>query len=502
MYKKAISCLLALTMFVYNSSFVFAAETELEYKPAKSFEYDYFTTGRTNEDEFVAKLKQDMYDNYIDIPQEPERFQAELTNNEEGVLHKHSNVKKAYNDLLYYNYLPEESPYWKWTAFVPDNEATEEDVLLILQKHKEISEEISKLFKKDPKYQRERQDKITLWVAGGFALALMSFYLWELIPVAGGTAGGGAAAAKTVTTAGAVGAKLWGFSKAFFVLAVDILSTDQVAYTVRNLKGIKEYMDHIDIYVATTIENIEDRNMLKSQIESNEIQICDEAEQKYQEYMLKIYTYDNNKEEDFQELDNWKVVRKFCKGNNKIFKDKNARLKIGKYLLSAYQKFDLPQEYIEYARTEMLRIYYALLFIKEELLDKSDRLRFDRATIDIITAYKVANITITDGRLIKLFADSENKTQLDILKDKGITDDHLNEKVDNGRNTLGGKLASSYSTAYSYPSLLPRSQLNFLVQQIDMHYNIPYEEDLRIKDEEWQRSWNEYMRNNPYGIPK
>ena len=51
MYKKLISGFLAVTIFISNSSAVFGKETQ-SYKPAVSFQYDYFTLGETDEKSF------------------------------------------------------------------------------------------------------------------------------------------------------------------------------------------------------------------------------------------------------------------------------------------------------------------------------------------------------------------------------------------------------------------------------------------------------------------
>ncbi|MBQ3933857.1 MAG: hypothetical protein II726_01555, partial [Elusimicrobiaceae bacterium] len=265
MYKKLISYLLTVAILLSGNSLLFAQQ--IDYKPALSFEYDYFTLGKTNENDFVAKLKQDMYDNLYDSTSGPSNPYSK----------RESNVQKAYNNFLYYSMYPKKSPYWKYTAFEPDGVASEDDVLLILQKHKELSKEIEKLLKQNPEYKNKLANKRTLMVSGGFVLAALSVALWEIIPAAAVAAP--ATAGEAVSTAAKVGfgMKMAKAAKFLTVLGIDVASTDWMAYKIRTLEGIKENINDVDIYKSAIIENINERNLLKSQIENYQIQICSEA---------------------------------------------------------------------------------------------------------------------------------------------------------------------------------------------------------------------------------
>ncbi len=465
--KQNLSIFLSALMLInFFHAEVFAQQ--VNYKSSFSFEYDNFTLGETDENKFIAQLKQDIADNPFDVSSVPSN---PYSKNE-------SSIQKAYSNFLYYSISPQESPYWKWTAFEPDEIANEDDVLLILQKHKEISQEIEKLLKQNPEYKHKLADKRAIFATGGLMLSAMSFALWEIVPV--GIAAGNAAA-----TVG-FGTKIIKAAKFLTIFGIDILSTDYIAFSLRNLEGIKENINDVDIYKSSLINNVEDRNILKSQIESKEIQICAEAIENFNN-MRTAYAATNGRAPIINEMRKWEPIVHFCNGSKRDIGNKHFRINLGQYLLFAYNKTEAPEENIEYARQEMVALYHALLFIKEELSDETDRLRFDRAFLDIITTYKIAQITI---RNISFFGDKEPTIMFhtNLLQEKGLTEEDLNEN----------DFESYYLTYLSYPLLLPRTKLNYIVQRI----NIEKQKRQLEMDKKWEKSWNNYMKQQPFGLPK
>jgi len=464
--KQNLSIFLSVLMLInFSHAEVFAQQVNYAFP----FQYDNFTLGKTDENEFIAKLKQDIADNPLDFSSAPSN---PYSKNE-------SSIQKAYNNFLYYSRYPQRSPYWKWTAFEPDKTAKEDDVLFILQKHKEISQEIEKLLKQNPEYKHKLADKRAIFATGGLMLSAMSFALWEIVPV--GIAAGNASAA----TVG-FGTKIAKAAKFMTIFGIDVLSTDYIAFSLRNLEGIKENINDVDIYKSALINNVENRNILKSQIENKHIQICSEAIENFHN-MRTAYVATNGRAPVINEMRKWEPIVHFCNGSKRDIGDKQFRIDLGQYLLFAYNKTEAPEENIEYARQEMVALYHALLFIKEELSDETDRLRFDRAFLDIVTTYKIAQITI---RNISFFGNKEPAImfQADLLQEKGLTAEDLN----------GSDLESHYSTYLSYPLLLPRTQLNYIVQRIDIEKQ---KRQLEM-DKKWEKSWNDYMKQHPFGLPK
>lgn len=467
MCKKIISYLLTIAVFLLGNSLSFAQQ--VDYKPALSFEYDNFVLGKTNESEFINKLKQDMYDNPFDISSAPSNPYSK----------RESSLQKAYNNFLYYSMYPKKSPYWKWTAFEKDEQATTDDVLLILQKHKELSRDIEKLLKKSPEYRRKLTNKRAIFVTGGLILTVMSVAIWEFVPL--GAAGEAAIGAKV-----GIGAKIAKATKFITIFGIDVLTTDYIAYSLRTLDGIKENINDVDIYKSAIISNVGDRNLLKSQIENEQIKICTEAVDNYNN-MRTAYLATNGRAPVINEMRKWEPIAHFCNGSKMNVDSKQFRLDLGQYLLFAYSHTEAPEENIEYARQEMVALYHALLFIKEELSDETDRLRFDRAFLDIVTTYKIAKISIRD---MSFFGNKKPTVmfQADLLQERGLTSEDLEDS----------DLESYYSTYLSYPLLLPRAQLNYIVQKMD----IAKQKQQSKIDEKWEKSWNDYMKQQPFGLPK
>ncbi len=485
MYKKLISILLAITIFICNSS-LFAQN--IDYKPAISFGYNYYTLGKTNEENFIKSLKQDMYENFKDVPLSPNGFYNKYSNkiSSHGFTENVYLAAEAYNDFLYYNFYPQKSPYWKWTAFEADGEASEDDVLLILQKHRELSKEILKLLKQNPRYKMERESKITISSLAILLMIAEGYAFWEGPLFAGAATG--------ATKAASIGAKVKKGGIFLTAMGVDIWATDYLAYHMRTLEGAKESMDDVDIWKAGIFDNIKDRNMLKSQIESKKIQICSEAEEN-----LKNVLENNLEVLDKKGIDKWQPIVRFCNGNKRIIKDKQFRQNLGQYLISAYKhNIEYPEDAIQSAREEMVAIYHALLFVKAELLNKNDPLRYDRAFIDIVTAYKIARITITDGRLQSILKEAQELSQTDILFKKGLSEKDLTEKIIPITSKINKSLSESYETEYStarsMPSLLPRAQVNYIAQKISIHN----QKTDKANQEKMEKFWNDYAKQQKW----
>lgn len=451
MFKKIISMILTVALIAGNCSAIFAQSVgKIKYKPAKSFTYDFFTLGETNESLFLEKLKADMDDNQDEDSFEPVDMQDNIIKDADPLNNRFMQYKpiaKAYNDFMYYNAYPEQSPYWKWTALVPDEETSEDDVLLILLKHKQLTEEILKLFKENEEYKEEIRDTAFMFLFGTAVLVLESVLLWKLLPLL----------------------RIPKLISMPILFVLDILLNDQIAYSLRNVGDMKEELDDINIQFAT-FKNTKQRNMFKSHIESKKIDICNQARvnaEKWKNMPLQV----GDGVKTGEEREKWNKIVKFCDKNKGAFDDKDFRLLIGQYLQQEYNKLLYSKERVKYIRKEMLHIYYALLFIREELKDKSDKLRFDRALLDIATTYKIVKIEFKDGRIISWNKPPEEVLQMDLLERKGLDETDFvtyNENSEEVYTDLGNEFIDKIMTNRSYPSLLNRAQLNYIVQKIDI----------------------------------
>lgn len=537
-YKKLISGFLAVTILISNSSVVFGKGTK-SYKPASSFQYDYFTLGDTDEVSFsMDYLIEDLRNNREDPTYTPQTHKSNFLKNNHtstGVTTYAFTAGKAYNDYLYYNYYPEKSPYWKWTAFEPNEEegVTEDDVLRILVEQKKITGIISQWLKTSKKYKEARaQQQAINWTIGA-VLAVVSFFIWEVIPLIGGggaTAGAAATAGATAATgatgtaaaAGAAAGKITASKVLTFIglLLTDILVGDDLAYYFRNLESVENELDDVDIYTAVAISNQNETQMLSEHLQSrdtatcqdtiaaynqikaeyenqempyeverqfgfleskkNFCEICDDADRAWSGFQ-EAYKYQANKRDGakwnpelMKNWRKWEQIKNFCHTRKLVATDTESRVALGEYLLSQYRKQKNSKEYIKYARRTMLRFYYSARFIEAELMDGSDRLRFDRAFIDIITTYKLGMFVIEDGRLRKMFSKSriESHDIMDAFRSKGTSDEDLSQVVMEdsygNKETVGANLMNAYSAYEAYPTLLPRAQVNYIVQRWDI----------------------------------
>ncbi len=114
MFKKIISMILTVALIAGNCSVIFAQSVgKIKYKPAKSFTYDFFELGKTNKPIFLKKLKTDMDENKDEDSVEPIDMQDKAINGADPLnnrLIQYKPVARAYNDFMYYNAYPKQSP--------------------------------------------------------------------------------------------------------------------------------------------------------------------------------------------------------------------------------------------------------------------------------------------------------------------------------------------------------------------------------------------------------
>ena len=106
--KKFTSYFLISIITVFGAVQIFAQD--LNYKPAISFEYDTFKLGKTDRAQFLLNLENDLL-----TPEEyilPADLESMLQPGENDAFGSSDNLKKAYNDLLYYSNFPEISPLY------------------------------------------------------------------------------------------------------------------------------------------------------------------------------------------------------------------------------------------------------------------------------------------------------------------------------------------------------------------------------------------------------
>ena len=163
---------------------------------------------------------------------------------------------------------------------------------------------------------------------------------------------------------------------------------------------------------------------------------------------------------------------------------------------------------MDLVRQELLRNYYALRFIRAELSNIKDPLRFDRAVIDLATTYKVMFVQSIDNRLIKrrdqssatLFPDAFGNSRgveheifyeenpyyeefegidylaphvMDNIPYQGLNQKmYMQHELSSSREIptdIGFDVLGATSTSNTYPTLLSRAQVNFLVQYISIN---------------------------------
>ncbi len=393
--KKFISCFLVFTLLFSTTPIQVFAQRVADlppvqndfykkkavgdYKPAMSFEYDYYEVGKISPKKFIEILEDDLlnYEDYNDPESVPP-----VSRNLEGTP---DHLRQSYNDFLYYNIYPEESPLWNYTGLIPEKNGTAEvDVLRILDYHLSVSEEISELFAQNPEYKKERREK-HIRLIPVYIILLATFYIsWEVAP-------------ELVTslipyfaTTGKVAGILKAITSFAVMIAFDALVSDQVAWHLtQSSERLKYLYQSVGSYRNSAIKVSRKTDLLRSVKETEYERIDKELKQ-----LLKGSWH------PMASGDPLLLKRYFKKGYGKIDPTFRPHLKkiLGEFL---YDLFDGDEILInEYLRKELLRTYYALEFIRDELKNTDDPLRYDRAIIDLATTYKIQNIQIVDGRII------------------------------------------------------------------------------------------------------
>lgn len=437
------------------------------YKPAKSFEYEYYNVGEISPYAFVEKLEADLlnFEDYIN----PNNIEP-VGRTEEG---KPEHLRQSYNDFMYYNIYPEESPLWNYTGLIPSDGTQEVDVLRILDYHHYVAEEISELFAQNPKYKQERREKYIRLIPSIIVQILLFILIWEIeLPEL----------LATITTYTGWSLRLSNFITMIVLLPIDMFICDEAAFEMKNMdQRLNELFQSVGTYKNAAIRVSAETDLLKSVHETEHERIQQELNR------IARNSWRPNGEGDI-----WLLKKYFKKGYSEIDSRDRGRLKVilGKLL---YDVFDGDEVLInDYFRKEMLRTYYALEFIKDELKNTDDPLRYDRAIIDLATTYKIQNIQILDNRLITRHNQTEVQSFGQNLQQRTAASNLANnENIDfipyidrNIESRLGAELADQTSVMSTYPTMLSRAEVNYLVQLMDIQKKkIDFDEELAQRRE-------------------
>lgn len=464
--KKFISCFLILAVSVTTMPVQVFAQ-KLDYNPAASFEYDYYKVKKINPQKIIQNLEDDLLnlEDYNDPDSVPP-----VSRDLEGTP---EHLRQSYNDFLYYNIHPEKSPMWNYTGLIPEQNGTSEvDVLRILDYHRTLSREVAELFAKNPEYIQNKMEKQIKMVPVYAVLLAMAYVSWSIAPEA-------LSIAVPCTTISVTIPKWASF---IALMAADVLITDEVAWGMEKLN--ENLFQLVDSYESSTIKILYSKADFMSPYRriTNKPDGTDlmkpviETEIENIENLLKK-KYPRSKWYDPLASGDAQLLKKYLKYGYRSIDDMyKPRLKkiLGEFL---YDLFEGDEVLInEYLRKEMLRTYYALEFIRDELKNKKDPLRFDRAMIDLATTYKVQNIQIIDGRMRKIRATPEVRSfgeNLQRLRGNSCNlsgNDYDFVKYINKETEalLRTELEDQTSVAYTYPTMLTRAEVNYLVQLIDM----------------------------------
>ena len=395
--KKIISYLLIFVISLTTSPIrVFAQEQG--YRPASSFEYEFYEVGQISPKMFISKLEDDLlnYEDYWD-PDSVPPVSRKLEGNPE-------HLRQSYNDFMYYNIHPEESPYWSYTGLIPGNGTAAVDVLRILDKHHTLSEQISEEFQKSKKFKHERLVKNIRLIPVYLILIALFLFLWEfLLPEITSIA--------AIASCGKAVAVIIKAAAGIAILAADIYLSDQVThYMYERDPRLVSAFEYVSSYRNSAIKVSLKTDLLKSVKETEYDEIQDRLKQ----------MSNNRKWWELPSNEELMLKRYFKRGYASIddYLKMDVKRTLGKFL---YDLFDGDEVLInEYFRKEMLRTYYALEFILDELKNEDDPLRYERAMIDLATTYKIQNIQVIDGRVF-----GSGKTMDRSVLEKNFTDDMI-----------------------------------------------------------------------------
>ena len=399
--KKFISCFLIFALSLSISPVQIFAQN-LGYKPAVTFEYDNYQLGKTNTKQFIANLEDDIISNAREGYWDPQT-KPWLGDDKFGTP---EHLAQSYNAFLYYNIHPEKDDYlWNYTGLVPGNGTSEVDVLRILDYHLTLSEEVAELFAQNPEYKQHRTMKRIKMIPVYILLLAMAYVSWSIAPEA--------LSVTIPCTAMTVTIPKW--VSVIFLLSADVLLTDEVAWGME--KSSEHLFQIVDSYDNSTIKILYSKadpimapyrrltnkpdgtDLMKPVIETE----MENIERVFKKKYPRTKWYDPLASGDGQLLK--KYFKYGYRGINPTFRPRVKKI-LGEFL---YDLFDGDEELInEYFRKEMLRTYYALEFIKDELdKNNNDPLKYERAMIDLATTYKVQNIQVVDGRMRKIRANPE-----------------------------------------------------------------------------------------------
>lgn len=468
------------------------------YKRAADFNYDIYASGETNKEQFIMNLEADL--NTIELNYKTDSdFRHDLFKahpSKQEYYHAYGTrekLKEAYNDFLYFNMYPEKSPYWKLTSLDTDSDIQDGqykqygealNVLHILDYYEHLTKDIARLSSQNPVYKEEQAEK---WLRKSPTILILTFLTALNFIITDGLMAG--------VTAPAVVAKLAKAGIFVSLMGLDIFVTDLVAYKSDVLsKRLNYLVNSTGFYKQIMIQKPDSTNMFKP-LQDQQALIDTPLDAKAKKILKKTWFYRQlrkfspnyrNAELD-KEIDNAKSVVDFFE-KRKITNSPEFRYILAGILKEAVNN----DEYtIQLMRQEMLRLYYALRFVRAELADITDPLRYNRAMIDLATIYKVMYIQILDNRITSLGKQPEYKQFSEMLeKTKGVNHSVFAtpskiEKVKTGNiqkdlaymavqygredeTKIGADLNASVSTYDSYPTLLPRAEVNYLVQIIDI----------------------------------
>lgn len=549
--KKLISLTLIFTMLISNPFQVLAQQ--IDFKPAITFEYEVYEPGKSEEyrQEFIAKLRANLDQDYEPITQANTNYRKEYVDNKGYVpttldyynsFGTKEKVREAYNDFLYFNIHPEESPYYVETSLISGGNVTEDNILHILDRYEILTNDIRNLLKKNPAPERANMGKRVLMMPVIVLLVIIAFEGLAALDTA--MLHIEAAEGIGINAAGKVQLSTLGKLEAFgvwvaFTIA-DIWISDYVAKESQNMdKRLGEYVETAGFY-AIIRESVGSANLFRA---AQQVGGAD-REAKQLLHDTRFYRYFKfwkswfKREKLDQKIAEAKAIADFY-DKGKIEYTPEFRKLIAGTLIMTYGKDQegipeindynkdviLKQIYrkntytMKLVRQELLRNYYALRFIRAELSDQNDPCRFDRAIIDLATTYKIMFVQKIDNRWIKkhdqseqipfadAFAKSRNIEYENFYQENPYYEEYegidymaprvmdnipyqaleqrgyIDHELSNSREIftdMGYDLFNGTSTADTYPTLLSRAQVNFLAQLIGINDR---EEEKRINDD-------------------
>lgn len=505
--KKIINYILIFVMLVSSPLQIFAQDVSC--KPAISFDYDYYIPGQTPEykAEFVAKLSKNLVEDYETFYDADTNFRSELVNtgttptpedyyNAYGTTDK---IKEAYNDFIYFNIHPKQSPYYIDTALIAAEGASDKNILYMLNRYETLTEDISKLLRKNNhRYEQERAEKAVRMIPSVIALTILEIYFGKIFIAAEAVKASNFA--ENLVKIG------------FFIalLGADIWLSDFIAREAQNIDGrLGQVVKSVGFY-KIIVNSVEDTGLFKA------AQQAAGADREAREFLEDTKFYRTYSKTDssykIEELDRQieeaqKIVDFYNKG--KVEHTVPFHKLIAGTLIKAYgtrregipeinkdneeqvlkQIYNQNKYAMDLVRQEMLRTYYALRFIRAELSNIHDPLRFDRATIDLATVYKIMFVQKIDNTFIKFTDHSEYNFFADSWAevrnlDKKIFYENPEDENNKIPTNLGYEVLDATSTKNTYPTLLSRAVVNYFAQLIsigDMEKEKAVNDDITAK---------------------